>query len=110
MHSFTSLQDSSAGAGVVLALGVSFVVAVAVVTPGVFFVVAVVAGVVHVVVAGVVHVVVSGVVHVVVVGVVPELVAVVNRTVDLVAMEDVRLGVLVLASITISEITIKLGK
>ena len=94
MHSFTSLQDSSAGAGVVLALGVSFVVAVAVVTPGVFFVVAVVAGVVHVVVAGVV----------------PELVAVVNRTVDLVAMEDVRLGVLVLASITISEITIKLGK
>ena len=102
MHSFTSLQDSSAGAGVVLALGVSFVVAVAVVTPGVFFVVAVV--------AGVVHVVVSGVVHVVVVGVVPELVAVVNRTVDLVAMEDVRLGVLVLASITISEITIKLGK
>ena len=102
MHSFTSLQDSSAGAGVVLALGVSFVVAVAVVTPGVFFVVAVVAGVVHVVVAGVVHVVV--------VGVVPELVAVVNRTVDLVAMEDVRLGVLVLASITISEITIKLGK
>ena len=101
MHSFTSLQDSSAGAGVVLALGVSFVVAVAVVTPGEFFVVAVVAGVVHVVV---------GVVHVVVAGVVPELVAVVNRTVDLVAMEDVRLGVLVLASITISEITIKLGK
>ena len=85
-----------------LALGVSFVVAVAVVTHEVFFVVAVVAGVVHVVVAGVVHVVV--------VGVVPELVAVVNRTVDLVAMEDVRLGVLVLASITISEITIKLGK
>jgi len=98
MHSFTSLQDSSAGAGVVLALGVSFVVAVAVVTHEVFFVVAVVAGVVHVVVAGVVHVVV--------VGVVPELVAVVNRTVDLVAMEDVMLGVLVLASITISEITI----
>ena len=98
MHSFTSLQDSSAGAGVVLASGVSFVVAVAVVTPGVFFVVAVVAGVVHVVVAGVLHVVV--------VGVVPELVAVVNRTVDLVAMEDVMLGVLVLASITISEITI----
>ena len=89
MHSFTSLQDSSAGAGVVLALGVSFVVAVAVVTHEVFFVVAVVAGVVHVVV----------------VEVVPELVAVVNRTVDVVAMEDVRLGVLV-----ISEITIKLGK
>lgn len=89
MHSFTSLQDSSAGAGVVLASGVSFGVPVAVVTPGVFFVVAVVAGVVHVVV----------------VGVVPELVAVVNRTVDVVAMEDVRLGVLV-----ISEITIKLGK
>ena len=103
MHSFTSLQDSSAGAGVVLASGVSFVVAVAVVTHEVFFVVGAV-------VAGVVHVVVAGVLHVVVVGVVPELVAVVNRTVDLVAMEDVMLGVLVLASITISEITIKLGK